>query len=169
MFVFPGVIAMLQERLDRLEQRVKEASELIVHLRNEKEDLEMKYREAVKKAQEVQSELDYLKSIQDQLGFRLENICSHLDNVSEGSMNDAISLYEQKIQENAQDFQAYFKLGNILEKKGLFDKAIEVYRKSIKIKPDFVSAIEHLAFLLEKLNRESEASPLWDKVLALKK
>lgn len=160
---------MLQERLDKLEQKVKEAAELIIQFRNEKEDLEIKYRGAIKRAQELQAELDLLKSVQDQLGFRIENICSQLDTVSDGSMSDAITLYEQKIQENAQDYQAYFKLGNILEKKGFFDKAIEIYRKAIKIKPDFVSAIEHLAFLLEKLNRESEASPLWDKVLALKK
>ena len=35
--------------------------------------------------------------------------------------------------------------------------------------PDFVDAIEHLAFLLEKLNRDHEASPLWERILSLKK
>ncbi|MBI4594772.1 MAG: cell division protein ZapB [Candidatus Tectomicrobia bacterium] len=160
---------MLKEKLDRLEQRVKEASELITQLRSEKEELENKYRETAKRNQELQSEMDYLKSIQDQFGLRLESICSHLDTVSDGTMTDAIAVYEKKIQHNANDYQACFNLGNIFEKKGFFDKAIEVYRKAIKIKPDFVSAIEHLAFLLEKLNREHEASPLWDKVLALKK
>jgi hypothetical protein len=32
-----------------------------------------------------------------------------------------------------------------------------------------VDAIEHLAFLLEKLNRDNEASPLWERILSLKK
>jgi tetratricopeptide (TPR) repeat protein len=51
----------------------------------------------------------------------------------------------------------------------MYEKAILEYRKALKIDPDFVDAIEHLAFLLEKLNRDNEASPLWERILSLKK
>ena len=65
--------------------------------------------------------------------------------------------------------QAHFDRGVELERSGKYEAAIEAYRAALDTAPEFVDAIEHLAFLLEKLNREEEASPLWEKVLALKK
>jgi hypothetical protein len=51
----------------------------------------------------------------------------------------------------------------------MYEQAIQEYRKALQIDADFVDAIEHLAFLLEKLNRDHEASPLWERILSLKK
>ena len=65
--------------------------------------------------------------------------------------------------------KALFELGHLYERQGMYEKAILEYRKALKIDPDFVDAIEHLAFLLEKLNRDNEASPLWERILSLKK
>jgi tetratricopeptide (TPR) repeat protein len=65
--------------------------------------------------------------------------------------------------------KALFELGNVYERQGMYEQAIHEYRKVLGINPDFVDAIEHLAFLLEKLNRDTEASPLWERILSLKK
>lgn len=63
----------------------------------------------------------------------------------------------------------HYDRGVQLEREGRYEEAIAAYRKALTTAPEFVDALEHLAFLLEKLNREEEASPLWAKVLALKK
>lgn len=63
----------------------------------------------------------------------------------------------------------HFQRGVELENDGKYEEAIEAYRQALKTSPEFVDAIEHLAFLLEKLNREDEAAPFLEKVLALKK
>ncbi len=65
--------------------------------------------------------------------------------------------------------KALFELGNAYERQGMYEQAIQEYRKALAINVDFVDAIEHLAFLLEKLNRDHEASPLWERILSLKK
>jgi tetratricopeptide (TPR) repeat protein len=65
--------------------------------------------------------------------------------------------------------EALFELGNLYERQGMYEQAIQEYRKVLNINPNFVDAIEHLAFLLEKLNRDHEASPLWERILSLKK
>ena len=54
-----------------------------------------------------------------------------------------------------------------LEAHGRFDSALRAYAEALKIKPDFLPALVHRAWLLEQTGRPAEALPLWKKVLEL--
>lgn len=54
-----------------------------------------------------------------------------------------------------------------LESHGLYDAALAAYAEAQKVKPDFVPALIHNAWLLENMKRQAEALPLWKRVLEL--
>ena len=54
-----------------------------------------------------------------------------------------------------------------LEAHGRFEPALVAYAEALKIKPDFLPALVHRAWLLEQTGRPAEAIPLWNKVLEL--
>ena len=54
-----------------------------------------------------------------------------------------------------------------LEAHGRFDSALRAYAEALKIKPDFLPALVHRAWLLEQTGRPAEALPVWKKVLEL--
>jgi len=84
-------------------------------------------------------------------------------------LEDSFVDLEREVEQDSENFVALFDLGVAYERKGMFEEAIVVFERAIKANPNYTSAMEHLAFLLEKLNREKEALPLWEKVLTLKK
>lgn len=176
---------MLKNRFAELERKIKAAAELINRLKQENIALEMKYAEAQKKVAELTDEMERYRREQEEFSNRMEELLDYfreLPEEMENGYDDGLTVVEHlatkeesakeselEMEENLDNYLALFDLGKGYEKKGLWDKAIEAYRRAIDIKPDFVDAIEHLAFLLEKLNREKEASPLWERVISLKK
>jgi tetratricopeptide (TPR) repeat protein len=54
-----------------------------------------------------------------------------------------------------------------LESHGRYDSALRAYAEALKIKPDFLPALVHRAWLLEQTDRSGEAIPLWKKVLEI--
>ena len=176
---------MLNDRFGELEKKIKSASDIINKLKQEKAELEMKYEEAQRKITELTDEMDQYRRDEEEFTIRVEGLLDYFvefpENV-EDDQGDGLSVVEPftveddlekelslEANEDLDNYMAQFELGRSYEKKGLWEKAIEAYHRAIDLKPDFVDAIEHLAFLLEKLNREKEASPLWEKVISLKK
>lgn len=176
---------MLNERFRELEKRIKGAGELINRLKQEKMDLELRYAEAQKKIADLMDEMSVHKSEEEEFAGRVEELLEHFKEFpeeEEGGYEGALTLTKGFPAEDERgpglilepetdldNYIAQFELGRRLEKKGLWDKAVEAYRRAIDVKPDYVDAVEHLAFLLEKLNREKEASPLWERVISLRK
>jgi tetratricopeptide (TPR) repeat protein len=66
------------------------------------------------------------------------------------------------------DVDDYAHMGELHEQQGQFEQAIQSYRKALEVHPDNLDVAQQLAFLLEKLNRDAEASPLWDKIWAMR-
>ena len=54
-----------------------------------------------------------------------------------------------------------------LEAHGRYETALRAYAEALKMKPDFLPALVHRAWLLEQTGRAEEALPLWKKVVEL--
>lgn len=170
---------MLYRRLEQLEQRIKETAQMIGQLKYDKMELEIKYNELEKKFNEQELELQMLREERDKLGSRIASLLDHFDTVNkeevkepQGSvdiLDESMAELERQVEQDADNYVALFDLGLNYERKGMFEEAIAAFERAIRINPNYASAMEHLAFLLEKLNREKEALPLWEKVLTLKK
>ena len=63
--------------------------------------------------------------------------------------------------------EEYFELAQLYEQQGQFEQAIDAYQDTLRLEAQNLEAVQRLAFLLEKLNRDTEAAPLWDKVWAM--
>jgi tetratricopeptide (TPR) repeat protein len=170
---------MLYQRLEQLEQRIKETAQTIAQLKYDRMEIEIKYQELEKRFSEQELELQMLREERDKLGSRIASLLDHFDAMSKdegkeppetvGILEDSFVDLERQVEQDSENFVALFDLGVAYERKGMFEEAIAAFERAIKANPNYASAMEHLAFLLEKLNREKEALPLWEKVLTLKK
>jgi tetratricopeptide (TPR) repeat protein len=167
---------MFPEKFKELEEKIRLTAELVVHLKREKTQLEREKEEAGKRIAEGEQRIAELEGEIKRLRAERHPLSPPIDplfqqfNARHGDLQDqtAQRLMEALVKEPT-NVKALFELGTVYERQGMYDQAIEEYRKVLKINPDFVDAIEHLAFLLEKLNRDHEASPLWERILSLKK
>jgi tetratricopeptide (TPR) repeat protein len=178
---------MLKDRFAQLERKIKAAAELINRLKQENMALEMKCAEAKKKIDELTDEMERHRREQEEFSNRIEDLMDHFkefpdESEVDGDYPDGLTVvdgletpeesepeFELESEEDLDNYLTQFELGKSYEKKASWDRAIQAYRRAIDIKPDFIDAIEHLAFLLERLNREKEASPLWEKVISLRR
>jgi len=170
---------MLYQRLEQLEQRIKETAELIGQLRYEKMELEVKYRELEKRFSEQELELQMLREERDKLGSRIGSLLDHFDSVGKEQPKEpqanvelfdhSVGDLEQQVEQDSENYMALFDLGLAYERKRMYVQAIAAFERAIKVNPNYYSAMEHLAFCLEKADREKEAIPLWAKVLSLRK
>jgi tetratricopeptide (TPR) repeat protein len=167
---------MFPEKFKELEEKIRLTAELVMHLKRDKTQLERAKEEAEKRLAEGEQRIAELEGEIKRLRAERHPISPPIDplfqqfNARHGDVQDqtAHRLMEMLVKDPT-NVKALFELGTIYERQGMYDQAIEEYRKVLKINPDFVDAIEHLAFLLEKLNRDNEASPLWERILSLKK
>jgi tetratricopeptide (TPR) repeat protein len=167
---------MFPEKFKELEDKIRLTAELVARLKLEKTQLEREREEVGKRLADGEKRITELEDEVNRL--RAERPPSNPvgDPLFQQSTTRHGEPQDQTVQRLAEtlgkeptNVKALFELGTVYERQGLYDQAIEEYRKALKINPDFVDAIEHLAFLLEKLNRDHEASPLWERILSLKK
>ena len=71
---------------------------------------------------------------------------------------------EEPPDEEPQTPEDAFELGKTHERRGQFESAVEVYQQLLDADGNNLDVAQRLAFLLEKLNREDEAAPLWDRI-----
>ena len=71
---------------------------------------------------------------------------------------------EEPHDEAPQTAEDYFQLGKTYERRGQFEPAVEIYQQLLEADNNNLEVAQRLAFLLEKLNREEEAAPLWDRI-----
>ena len=83
---------------------------------------------------------------------------------------DAELYARRAIQLQETNAVAYDRLGAALEARGIFNNDTEqAYRRAIELDSQFAVAHVHLASLLRKLNRKSEADPLYSRAIDLAK
>ena len=66
--------------------------------------------------------------------------------------------------EEPQTAEEYFQLGKTYERRGQFEPAVQIYQQLLEADNNNLDVAQRLAFLLEKLNRDEEAAPLWDRI-----
>jgi Tfp pilus assembly protein PilF len=160
---------MFPEKFQELEDKIRLTAELMTQLRQEKMHLEQKNQEAEKRIGELEGELKRLRAERQPTSAPMETLIQHLNTRPEDAQEQALHRLTEILVKEPNNLKALFELGNAYERQGMYEQAIQEYRQALKLDPDFVDAIEHLAFLLEKLNRDNEASPLWERILSLKK
>lgn len=160
---------MFPQKFKELEDKIHLTAELISQLKLEKLQLERKNQEAEQRIAELEAELKRTMVEREAITPSMDNLLQQLDTLQADYQDTAAHRLKEMLLKDPTNVKALFEVGNIYERQGIYEKAILEYRKVLKIDPDFVDAIEHLAFLLEKLNRDSEASPLWERILSLKK
>jgi len=169
---------MFPERFKELEEKILLIADLVAQLRqakqqleHDKAQLERQYQEAEKRIADLEDELKRVRA--ERLSNRpstealLQQLTAKQSDLP--SQDQRLHRLTDVLGKEPNNVNALFELGSIYERQGMYEQAIDEYRKVLKIDPDFVDAIEHLAFLLEKLNRDNEASPLWERILSLKK
>jgi tetratricopeptide (TPR) repeat protein len=83
---------------------------------------------------------------------------------------DAESFARRAIQLQPKNAVAWDRLGVALQSRGLFNAETESsYRRAVELDPEFPVAYAHLARVLNRLGRTSEAQPLYEKAIQLAK
>ncbi|MGH8057556.1 MAG: tetratricopeptide repeat protein, partial [Candidatus Entotheonellia bacterium] len=131
--------------------------------------LERKHHEAEQRIAELEGEVKRLMAERHVMPPALGSLPQSSNTLADDHQGQTVHRLLELLGKEPANVKALFELGNIYERQGMYEKAILEYRKALNIDADFVDAIEHLAFLLEKLNRDNEASPLWERILSLKK
>jgi tetratricopeptide (TPR) repeat protein len=160
---------MFPERFQELEDKIRLTAELMAQLKQEKLQLEQKHQEAEKRIAELEGEIKRLHTERHATSSPMDTLIHQLNTRPADAQEQTLHRLTEALVKEPNNVKALFELGNAYERQGMYEQAIQEYRKALKLDPDFVDAIEHLAFLLEKLNRDNEASPLWERILSLKK
>jgi tetratricopeptide (TPR) repeat protein len=160
---------MFPEKFQELENKIRLTAELMAQLRQEKTQLEHRNQQAEQRIAELEGELKRLRTERQATNASVETPMQPLPTRSGDAQEQALHRLTDSVIKEPTNVKALFELGNAYERQGMYEQAIQEYRKALAINVDFVDAIEHLAFLLEKLNRDHEASPLWERILSLKK
>jgi tetratricopeptide (TPR) repeat protein len=164
-----GHASMFPEKFHELEDKIRLLAELMAQLRQEKMQLEEKNHEAAQRIAELEGEIKHLRAERQPASSPVETLIQHLNARPGDAQEQALHRLTETLAKEPNNVKALFELGNAYERQGMYEQAIQEYRQALKADANFVDAIEHLAFLLEKLNRDNEASPLWERILSLKK
>lgn len=83
-----------------------------------------------------------------------------------GHLDAALLLYETWVahQQTPLRVVALYNMGTLLSQQRLYDRAEQVYRQALEIKPDFTQAALNLGHQLEHLGRPAEALQCWAAV-----
>jgi tetratricopeptide (TPR) repeat protein len=160
---------MFSEKFQELEEKIRLTAELVSQLKQEKLQLEQKQQEAEKRIAELEGEIKRLRTERPAPHAGVDSFIPPVNARASDHHDQTLARLTETLAREPHNVRALFELGNAYERQGMYEQAIEEYRKALKIDANFVDAIEHLAFLLEKLNRDHEASPLWERILSLKR
>lgn len=159
------------EKFELLDAKIRETALLVSRLREEKRQAEEENARLRQRIDELETALQHLEINHyapdiDSLLAQLDTLHSDADMpVAEvDPVVTAIDDLEAKTSKSPTD---YYELGRLREQKGQYDQAIATYREGLRLDPQHLDAMQRLAFLLEKLNRDAEAAPWWDKIWAM--
>ena len=65
-----------------------------------------------------------------------------------GAVDQAIANYQRGIQDNPREITLYVSLASLLERRGDWQKAEDLYQKALDIRPDYALAANNLAYLM---------------------
>jgi Flp pilus assembly protein TadD len=164
---------MYAEKFELLEAKIRETAMLVSRLREEKRQLEQENEQLRERLYALEEEVRRSRDVSSRYMPNLDNLLQQLDTLqADGGMPQSADPVQTAMQEllikEPKNAEEHFQLGTLLEQKGQFEQAIAAYQRTLEFDAQNLDAAQRLAFLLEKLNRDAEASPLWDKIWAMR-
>ncbi len=165
---------MYAEKFELLEAKIRETTMLVSRLREEKRQIEQENEQLRERIFELEEEVR--RSREDAASYvpNLDNLLQQLETLHEGDdgsqdLGDPLAMAIQELLgKEPRHADDHFQLGTLYEQKGQFEQAINEYQRTLEFESENLDAAQRLAFLLEKLNRDAEAAPLWDKIWAMR-
>lgn len=163
---------MYGEKFELLEAKIRETATLVSRLREEKLHLEQDNEQLRERIDALEEELRRSREDETRYAPNLDSLLEQLETLQ----SEEGSTYEDPVSTTMQELLAkedkapedHFQLGILHEQQGQFEQAISEYQRTLEFDSENLEAAQRLAFLLEKLNRDAEASPLWDKIWAMR-
>ncbi len=161
------------EKFELLDAKIRETTLLVSRLREEKRQVEEENARLRQRVDELETALQQVETSASRYTPDIDNLLAQLDTLhsdAEAPTDEvdpvaaAIEDFDSRPNKGPQD---HYELGRLYEQKSDYDQAIAVYQDSLRHDPQYLDAMQRLAFLLEKLNRDAEAAPLWDKIWAM--
>ena len=175
---------MSAEKYALLEARIRQTASLVARLRQENQLLMQENEQLCERIAELEEELRRARRPGAESAPNLDHLLEQLDTLHQAdSPPRTVETYEpepatndlaaeepqaEEPQEEPQTEEDYFHLGTMYERRGQFESAIEVYQQLLEADTNNLEVAQRLAFLLEKLNRDAEAAPLWDRIWTLR-
>jgi tetratricopeptide (TPR) repeat protein len=166
---------MYAEKFELLEAKIRETAMLVSRLREEKRHLEQENEQLRERLAALEDELRRSQEDTAHYAPNLDNLLQQLDTLQQGeasvpteSRTEVAVAMQELLGKEAKDAEDHFHLGTLYEQRGQFEQAITEYQHVLECEAENLEAAQRLAFLLEKLNRDAEASPLWDKIWAMR-
>jgi tetratricopeptide (TPR) repeat protein len=164
---------MYAEKFELLEAKIRETAMLVSRFREEKRHLEQENEQLRERIIELEEEIRRSRDDAANYAPNLDSLLQQLETLQEGEESlatpDPVTLAMQELlAKESRSAEDHFQLGTLYEQKGQFEQAISEYQSTLELESENLEAAQRLAFLLEKLNRDAEASPLWDKIWAMR-
>jgi tetratricopeptide (TPR) repeat protein len=165
---------MYAEKFELLEAKIRETAMLVSRLREEKRQLEQENEQLREQIYALEEELRRSREDASRYMPNIDSLLQQLDTLHEATtaprnpVDVSATTLQQLQTKEGKTPEDHFQLGTLYEQKGQFEQAITAYQHALEEDPDNLEAAQRLAFLLEKLNRDAEASPLWDKIWAMR-
>jgi tetratricopeptide (TPR) repeat protein len=164
---------MYAEKFELLEAKIRETVMLVSRLREEKRHLEQENAQLRECLEALEDELQDMREAPGSRPRDFETLLQRLENLQEDDTSISRSLRTGRVMreleaKDTKSVDEYFQLGTLYERKGQFDEAVRTYHQALELQGDDLEVMQRLAFLLEKLNRDTEASPLWERVWAMR-
>jgi Flp pilus assembly protein TadD len=164
---------MYAEKFELLEAKIRETAMLVSRLREEKRQLEQENEQLRERLYALEEEARRSRNDSSQYVPNLDSLLQqletlHTDGNSVQESDPVSAALQELLEKEPKNAEEHFQLGTLLEQKGQFEQAITAYQRTMDFDAHNLEAAQRLAFLLEKLNRDAEASPLWDKIWAMR-
>ena len=174
---------MSAEKYALLEARIRQTASLVARLREENQLLVQENEQLCERVAELEEELRRVRRPGAESAPNLDQLLAQLDTLHQADLPprtvETVGTYEpepapddmaagEPQAEEPQTEEDYFHLGTTYERRGQFESAVQVYQQLLEADSNNLEVAQRLAFLLEKLNRDAEAAPLWDRIWTLR-
>ena len=171
---------MSADKYALLEARIRQTANLVAQLREENQLLLHENAQLRERVAALEEQARRRGQPGSEAGQHLDELLAQLDTLHEAesaaSTDETAVVHESETARGAelaeqephedepQTAEDYFQLGKTYERRGQFEPAVEIYQQLLEADGNNLEVAQRLAFLLEKLNRDEEAAPLWDRI-----
>lgn len=172
---------MSADKYALLEARIRQTANLVARLREENQLLVQENEQLCARIAELEKELQHARRPESESALNLDHLLEQLDTLHQPDSPPTIEKVEAHEPEAATDVPAeepqaeepqteedYFQLGASYERRGQFESAVQIYQQLLEADDNNLEVAQRLAFLLEKLDRDEEAAPLWDRIWTMR-